>query len=82
VPRQFRAVESRNRETLGAGCAPGSDPHSEWNRGSLQVTGTAFLVLFCIVGMAQLGLPFSYDFRFRSLAESALMIRPAMLLAN
>jgi len=62
VPRQFRAVESRNCETLGAGCAPGSDPPSEWNRGSLQVTGTAFLVLFCIVGMALWGLPFFYDF--------------------
>lgn len=34
----------------------------ELNRGSLQVTATAFLVLFCIVGMALWGLPFFYDF--------------------
>jgi MFS family permease len=36
--------------------------NSELNRGSLQVTATAFLVLFCIVGMALWGLPFFYDF--------------------
>jgi sugar phosphate permease len=32
------------------------------NRESLQVTATAFLVLFCVVGMALWGLPFYYDF--------------------
>src|SRR5271169_6764160 len=32
------------------------------NRESLQVTATAFLVLFCIVGMALWGLPYYYDF--------------------
>ncbi len=31
-------------------------------RGSLQVTVTSFLVLFCIVGLALWGLPFFYDF--------------------
>src|SRR2546422_2726706 len=31
-------------------------------RGALQVTATAFLVLFCIVGLALWGLPFYYDF--------------------
>lgn len=36
--------------------------NSEINRDSLQVTVTAFLVLFCIVGMALWGLPFYYDF--------------------
>lgn len=34
----------------------------ELNRHSLQLTATAFLVLFCIVGMALWGLPFYYDF--------------------
>jgi MFS family permease len=34
----------------------------ELNRESLQVTATAFLVLFCIVGIALWGLPFFYDF--------------------
>jgi hypothetical protein len=34
----------------------------EMNRESLQVTAIAFLVLFCIVGMALRGLPFYYDF--------------------
>ena len=34
----------------------------EWNVDSLQVTATAFLVLFCIVGMALWGLPYYYDF--------------------
>ena len=32
------------------------------NRESLSVTAAAFLVLFCIVGMALWGLPFYYDF--------------------
>jgi len=32
------------------------------NRESLQVTTAAFIVLFCIVGMALWGLPFYYDF--------------------
>ena len=31
-------------------------------RGALQVAGTAFVVLFCIVGLALWGLPFYYDF--------------------
>ena len=35
---------------------------AEWNRRSAQVTASAFLVLFCIVGMALWGLPFYYDF--------------------
>jgi len=35
---------------------------AELNRESLKVTVTAFLVLFCIVGMALWGLPFYYDF--------------------
>jgi MFS family permease len=32
---------------------------------AMQVTGTAFVVLFCIVGLALWGLPFYYDFMVR-----------------
>ena len=39
-----------------------SAQNSELNRDSLLATVTAFLVLFCIVGMALWGLPFYYDF--------------------
>jgi cyanate permease len=39
-----------------------SGQNPELNRESLQVTATAFLVLFCIVGMALCGLPYYYDF--------------------
>lgn len=42
--------------------AAGSSPLPEMNRESLQVVATAFIVLFCIVGMALWGLPFYYDF--------------------
>jgi MFS family permease len=38
----------------------GDDPAIR--RGALQVAGTAFVVLFCIVGLALWGLPFYYDF--------------------
>jgi MFS family permease len=36
--------------------------NQELNRESLKVTAAAFLILFCIVGMALWGLPFYYDF--------------------
>jgi len=39
-----------------------SGQNPELNRESLQVTATAFLVLFCVVGMVVWGLPFFYDF--------------------
>jgi sugar phosphate permease len=35
---------------------------SKGSRGGWQVTATAFVVLFCIVGLALWGLPFYYDF--------------------
>jgi sugar phosphate permease len=35
---------------------------AEVNRESLQVTASAFVVLFCVVGLALWGLPFYYDF--------------------
>jgi Sugar phosphate permease len=37
-------------------------PVTELNRGGAQATATAFVVLFCIVGIALWGLPFYYDF--------------------
>ena len=39
-----------------------SAERAEFDRESAQLTATAFLVLFCIVGMALWGLPFYYDF--------------------
>lgn len=45
----------------GVEIAP-SRQNSEWNLATLQVTAIAFLVLFCIVGMALWGLPYYYDF--------------------
>ena len=41
---------------------PIDDKDTEIRRGALQVAGTAFVVLFCIVGLALWGLPFYYDF--------------------
>ena len=43
------ASEAIDRETLAS-------------RGALQAVGTAFLALFCIVGLSLWGLPFFYDF--------------------
>jgi MFS family permease len=48
-------------------CANGAEiatsrPNTELNLESLQAVATAFLVLFCIVGMALWGLPYYYDF--------------------
>lgn len=40
----------------------GSAQEAEFSRESAQVTATAFLVLFCVVGVAIWGLPFFYDF--------------------
>jgi MFS family permease len=39
-----------------------SNSSAEVSRASLQVTGSAFVVLFCVVGLALWGLPFYYDF--------------------
>ena len=39
-----------------------SDQESTLRRGAFQVAVTAFVVLFCIVGLALWGLPFYYDF--------------------
>jgi MFS family permease len=40
----------------------GANRQSELQTGALQVAATAFVVLFCIVGLALWGLPFYYDF--------------------
>jgi MFS family permease len=41
---------------------PGAHRDRELQAGALQVAATAFVVLFCIVGLALWGLPFYYDF--------------------
>ncbi len=42
--------------------SPIDDGKPASRRGAVQVAGTAFVVLFCIVGLALWGLPFYYDF--------------------
>jgi sugar phosphate permease len=54
--------ETGNTGNLAGLPAPGFSLPEEVNRESLQVVFTAFVVLFCIVGMALWGLPFYYDF--------------------
>jgi len=54
-------TNSKDQSLRGAlHLAPVQD--SEANRQSVQVAAIAFIVLFCIVGMALWGLPFYYDF--------------------
>src|SRR3989442_1148672 len=62
VSQQTRAVESGKNRELSDPRAPNSTQQSEMTREAVQVTATAFIVLFCIVGMALWGLPFYYDF--------------------
>src|SRR5229473_859632 len=62
MSQQTRAVESGKNRELSDPRAPNSPQQSEMSREAVQVTATAFLVLFCIVGMALWGLPFYYDF--------------------
>src|SRR5260370_22669268 len=57
---QTDETETRGSKTVSPG--PESIQQTEMTRESLQVTATAFIVLFCIVGMALWGLPFYYDF--------------------
>ena len=47
-------------ETQAASVA--TDRETLASRGALQAVGTAFLALFCIVGLSLWGLPFFYDF--------------------
>jgi len=57
----IQTQESTQGATVNSN-APSATQSPELNRESVQVTATAFLVLFCIVGMALWGLPFYYDF--------------------
>jgi len=57
-----RALASDKQGSLAEPFTPTSLQAKEMNRESLLVTAAAFLVLFCIVGMALWGLPFYYDF--------------------
>jgi MFS family permease len=62
VTGQIRTPQAGNAEISPSMLAAGADTPAEMNRESLQVTASAFVVLFCIVGMALWGLPFYYDF--------------------
>ena len=42
--------------------SPATAPETRVSRGALQALATAFLALFCIVGLSLWGLPFFYDF--------------------
>jgi sugar phosphate permease len=58
----MRTPESGGQQKLPGPHDSSSMQNPELNRESVQVTASAFLVLFCIVGMALWGLPFYYDF--------------------
>jgi len=62
VTEQTRTQEAGRQGELAVSNEPNLTAAPELNRESAQVTATAFLVLFCIVGMALWGLPFYYDF--------------------
>src|SRR3989441_10462789 len=62
MSQQTRAVETGKNRELSDPRAPNSPQRSEMSREAVQVTATAFIVLFCIVGMALWGPPFYYDF--------------------
>ena len=53
-------ADAKHEPTDGGLLLEGRDPAIR--RGALQVVATAFVVLFCIVGLALWGLPFYYDF--------------------
>jgi MFS family permease len=58
-PKQL--LENAKREPQeGVPLIDGQDPKTR--QGALQIAVTAFVVLFCIVGLALWGLPFYYDF--------------------
>jgi MFS family permease len=58
-PKQL--LDERERIQPDGGLT-GANRQSELQPGALQVAATAFVVLFCIVGLALWGLPFYYDF--------------------
>ncbi len=58
-PKQLLENQEHNNPDRGL---PGASRGAELQPGALQVAATAFVVLFCIVGLALWGLPFYYDF--------------------
>ena len=65
MSEQKQTSQSANTElsqTTDATDAPQFSAKTEFDAESLQLTGTAFVVLFCVVGLALWGLPFYYDF--------------------
>jgi MFS family permease len=70
VTGQIRTPHPGSAEIQASPHAVGADTSSELNRESLQATASAFVVLFCIVGMALWGLPFFYDFMVQQFAWS------------
>lgn len=59
---QIRTPPINKAGDSASSLAAGASLSAEMNRESVQVTAAAFVVLFCIVGMALWGLPFYYDF--------------------
>ncbi len=49
-------------------------PNVESSRANVQVTATAFVVLFCVVGLALWGLPFYYDFMVQQFGWSRAQV--------
>src|SRR6266581_193314 len=62
VTAQIRTPPTQEHDSSASSLAASAAVPAELNRESLQVTAAAFIVLFCIVGMALWGLPFYYDF--------------------
>ncbi len=62
VTAQIRTPPTHETGNSASSLAANAAVPAELNRESLQVTAAAFIVLFCIVGMALWGLPFYYDF--------------------
>jgi MFS family permease len=61
VTKSIRTPQSGATANAAIPLAAANSP-GEMNRESLQVTASAFVVLFCVVGLALWGLPFYYDF--------------------
>jgi len=60
MPNPQLSEPSRLTQHIDEGTHPDEGTH---RCDQLQVAGTSFVVLFCIVGLALWGLPFYYDFR-------------------
>lgn len=62
VTGPIRTPEAGKAKPSAIFLAAGAELTTEVNRESLQATAAAFIVLFCVVGIALWGLPFFYDF--------------------